>query len=86
MTDIAILAAFVVAPLSGLVMFWLALRFLWQVYKRGGAADLAEAAASLLLARGIQPSGRIRKVTSHSDREQPHLRQEKAGDEARAPE
>ncbi|MEH0535782.1 hypothetical protein QBB31_14260 [Streptomyces scabiei] len=60
MRDIVVIAAFVVTPLSGVVTFWLALRFLRLVYKRGGAADLAEAATSLLLARGIQPNGRER--------------------------
>ena len=63
MRDIVVIAAFVVTPLSGVVTFQLALRFLWRVYARGGAADLAEAATSLLLARGIQPEGRARSAT-----------------------
>ena len=45
-------------------MFWLGLRFLWKVYQRGGASDLSEAARSLLLARGIQPSD---QTSSHDD-------------------
>ena len=61
MTEIAIVSAFVVTPLSGLMMFWLALRFLWRVYMRGGTADLAEAAKSLQLARGVRPNSRRRR-------------------------
>jgi hypothetical protein len=63
-TDIVVIAAFVVTPLSGVVMFWLALRFLWRVYKRGGSADLIQAANSLLLARGIEPNGHGRSAAA----------------------
>ena len=65
MSDIVVIAAFVVTPLSSVVTFLLALRFLWRVYNRGGAADLAEAAVSLLFARGIQPNGREESAGPH---------------------
>jgi hypothetical protein len=65
--DLVVIAAFVVTPLSSVVTFLLALRFLWRVYNRGGAADLAEAAASLLFARGIEPNVREKPAGSDSD-------------------
>ncbi|HKR51546.1 MAG TPA: hypothetical protein VJT72_18585 [Pseudonocardiaceae bacterium] len=69
MRDIVVIAAFIVTPLSGVVTFRLALRFLWRVYAHGGAADLAEAATSLLLARGIQPKGHAKSALPDRDGE-----------------
>ncbi|MEV4891106.1 hypothetical protein AB0K48_17110 [Nonomuraea sp. NPDC055795] len=65
MTNIVVIAAFVVAPLSGVVMFWLGLHLLRWVYERGGTADLAEAATSRLLAYGIQPDGHEMPAAPH---------------------
>ncbi|GAA0547405.1 hypothetical protein GCM10010172_31490 [Paractinoplanes ferrugineus] len=89
MTDIAVLAALVAAPLSGVVMFWLGLRFLWRVYKSGGAADLAQAADSLLLARGIRPNSECRIAPRGTElrggQERAGHRQDAAVNEVQAP-
>lgn len=56
MLDYSIVITVATPPVIGVLMFWLSLRFLWRVYKRGGSGDMSAAANSLLAARGVRQS------------------------------
>lgn len=61
MIDYLIVITVATPPMIGLLMFWLALRFLWRVYKRGGSGDMSAAADSLLAARGMRQTMTTRR-------------------------
>lgn len=84
--DHSFLLAALVPSLCSLAALWMILRFLWRVYRDGGAADMRSAAEALRLVRPQLGLGALRRKQMTGvpqSREAGHLERAVHDDEAR---